>query len=1221
MKRLTVTFLALAALAGAAMAQDSCRVLVWDNDAGECEQLWPDACMDSTRKMYVVWTDSRDGERDIYGQMFTRTLAQVGTNFLVNAARMDKREQRNPAIACSSGGNFVAVWQDSNTTGNYYWNIIGRLFDNNATPLTDEFQVNRNNAAVRTYPKVARNHRSGKFVVVWQEMRGSSYPYAIDIYARLFRSNGVPLTDTIRINVDTAQNQVYPSVAFTDSGILFAWQDYFYGPTFNNIMSRSFDTTMSNPSPVVQVDNHPGIYCLHYTPSVAGSDSGFYTVAWSDRRAGGSRYDIYAQKFLKSGNPSGPNVLISTTTLPNRDPSVAMSKGRDYFVSWSEYNTTQGREVYARYSDFRGILDDVKQVNHFTDSSQSDPASCGYRGYYATYWRDFYRVDGKGDVMGQLYRVVTGTTFDSVTAVGENVRADYLKPSGRRVYYRLPDYDNPATVWNENPRLSTVPESTKVSLDTSYVLSILSRNVYPLSFFRVKDTDTLKGGRQKKGLNGEVYEACVMDLGYATDTRTAGAIDSTQMDSLERFVDDGGALICSGNDFGEMYGASDLFQRFGAVYDGPGNSSTVGNIDSLVGQAGTFTAGMDFDYPFQGAADNSVDRIHAGSYMGTAGDTVFMSGGPADWAYSRGISYSAFWKDPKAAEHRNVYLPFTMGALLSDGRHPNTQTELTRRILGFQNFNVEPAPISDLTADTTTSTTEGTVTLRWNAVSDDALTERATKYLLKIREYDPARIDSGKFTSEKACVDSGFAYYQAWVPATVGGSESKTVYLAPGKSYVFALKAGDESTPTRWSALGAEPMSQTRGDTLTYHFITMGSTAGLGSANPFSVSEQINVRNSDTLLVTWSSTSIFFGYARMDWRTGGDLFFYLDTKTGGADSTMTDWNDANVDTASAFDVAGDFKPDFCLAIDSLGSRSKLMYWNGTAWAESIGTYPASYLSLDTINDTYTTVARVMRNKIGNPTTLKLLALHLREYDDYCYRSFPINNPIYGGKDAKWISRYPYYYYFSSLALGLSPRNVAQALSVELAELSALESGSGVTLSWRTESETDNYQWLIDRSLEPDANYQRIATVPGQGSSPTGHSYSYTDNAVHPGMTYYYLLGDQDFMENVTWHGPVSVTAAGPVIDRVRLLPCRPNPARGRVTMGYELPSACRASLRIYDICGRLVRTLADGDHQAGRHAADWDGKSPDGTAVRSGVYFYRMEAGSACLTGKITLIR
>jgi hypothetical protein len=588
--------------------------------------------------------------------------------------------------------------------------------------------------------------------------------------------------------------------------------------------------------------------------------------------------------------------------------------------------------------------------------------------------------------------------------------------------------------------------------------------------------------------------------------------------------------------------------------------------------------------------------------------------------------YSAFWKDPKAAEHRNVYLPFTMGALLSDGKHPNTQTELTRRILGFQNFNVEPAPISDLTADTTTSSIEGTVTLRWTAVSDDVLGERASKYLLKIREYDPARIDSGKFTSEKACVDSGFAYYQVWTPAVVGNSEAKAVNLAPGKSYVFAVKAGDESTPTRWSALGAEPMNQTRGDTLTPHYMSFVGSASNGYVNHFANTELIDIDNGDTLYFTWALSNIFFGYRRCNWTTSGDLFIYLDTKSGGTDSTIGDWNGATADTAALFDTGGDFKPDFCFVLDNFGDRCKLMYWTGTAWAESIAAYPTydglKGYSVDTIFDTYHTEIWIPNNKIGYSRTnpFKFMALNLSESTERCNASFPHQNPS-GTKEAKAVSRYPYYFFADSLGSNKIPRNVMTSLAVELTEFSALESGSGVTLSWRTESETDNYQWLIERSTTPDDGYQRIGAVPGQGTSPTGHSYSFTDNSVLPGYTYFYMLGDQDFNENVTWHGPVSVTTGGPAIDRVALGPCVPNPVRGAATISFQIPMAAVISLKIFDINGRQVRILADGAHLPGRHRAAWDGTDGRGKAVASGVYFYRLEAGGTSLTGKLTYIR
>ena len=54
-----------------------------------------------------------------------------------------------------------------------------------------------------------------------------------------------------------------------------------------------------------------------------------------------------------------------------------------------------------------------------------------------------------------------------------------------------------------------------------------------------------------------------------------------------------------------------------------------------------------------------------------------------------------------------------------------------------------------------------------------------------------------------------------------------------------------------------------------------------------------------------------------------------------------------------------------------------------------------------------------------------------------------------------------------------------------------------------------------------------------------------------------------------------------------------------------------ASLKIFDIGGRLVRTLAEGHLAAGRHLRTWDGMTTGGSRARSGVYFYRLEARSA----------
>ncbi len=1239
MKNLIVCAMALAVLAGAAPAQllDSCRAFVWDNDAGEPAQNYTSVDMDTTERCYFAWSDRRYDKWDVFVQRYHASVNIFdSTNIMVNYDQNSAQAKVDPDIACDTAGNFVVVWQQVNSRFGYY-DIFCRRFDKFGNPLqTDQTKVSKSqNTYVKDWPRVARNKTkystwySAYFVVVWHEMRGASHY----IYAQLYGNTGSPIGDTLKVNDNSSGNAKHPDVAFNDSLVVITWADDRTGNY--DIYARhyrSFTTGLAARGPSYKVNDDTGNMAQDY-PAIAmpctTAQGRYWVIVWQDSRdhTNNNNADIYSQQYDPWGQLYGYQREITpnyVSFLVSRRPSVSKGRNSFSFLTTWEDSGGYGRRIKARFNDTRNTLGTIHEVNDSKEPpGKHYPSSCYWHDDVVVAFLDSSRAKCRGDIFGQNYRIIYDpTNGDTLEPRYSNYMVnscDLIRANGRTGWYHYPDYDNPATAWDENPRPAGSPDSVMMPLDSTYVRAILSRNITPgRYYFRVVDTDTFMAGRKQKGnINEEEYDVCLMDLGYPDVNFSAGSITEAQQESLKAFSDAGGALLAIGNDFGEMYDGTSLFgQYFGADYLGPGNDATTGNIDSLVGMPDAFTRGMVFDYPYHQVEDNSVDII---APLRTGCDTVFMSGGPAKWAYCRGLSYSSFWKDPKAANRRNVYLPFVMSALTSDGRHPNTTTELTRRILGFQGFNVEPEPIADLTADTT-STIEGTVVLRWTAVSDDSLAERASDYLLKIREYNPALPEAGKTTSEQEFLDSGQVYYQSWTPSAVGVAESKTLYLAPGKSYVFALKAGDDSSPVRWSALGAEPMIKSRGDTLTYHYVYMGSSYGLGTVNPFTESERIGVRSSDTLFVTWSSSTLTFGYARMNWLTGGDLFFYMDTKAGGADSTMTDWNGASVDTASAFDVAGDFKPDFCLALDSLGSKCKLMYWNGTAWAESIGTYPASNLSLDTINDTYTTAARVLRSKIGNPASLKLLVLHLREYDDCCYRSFPTNNPI-GYKGAKWIPRYPWYYYFGSLAAGLSPRNTAQVLAVELAEFSALESGGGVMLNWRTESETDNYQWLIDRSLEPDANYQRIAAIPGQGTSPTGHSYSYTDNTVLPGNTYYYLLGDQDFNENVTWHGPVSVTVGGAPVDRVALGPCLPNPARGYSSICYQIPASGSVTLRIYDICGRLVRTLADGEHQPGRYRAAWDGADETGRPAASGVYFYRLEAGGASLTGKLALIR
>jgi flagellar hook assembly protein FlgD len=64
----------------------------------------------------------------------------------------------------------------------------------------------------------------------------------------------------------------------------------------------------------------------------------------------------------------------------------------------------------------------------------------------------------------------------------------------------------------------------------------------------------------------------------------------------------------------------------------------------------------------------------------------------------------------------------------------------------------------------------------------------------------------------------------------------------------------------------------------------------------------------------------------------------------------------------------------------------------------------------------------------------------------------------------------------------------------------------------------------------------------------------------------------------------------------------------------------RVSLGIYDVSGRRVRRLIDGDYPAGQHALEWDLKSDAGTLQR-GVFYAMLHAGGQVMVERMTVIR
>ncbi|MDZ7374991.1 MAG: T9SS type A sorting domain-containing protein, partial [candidate division KSB1 bacterium] len=83
----------------------------------------------------------------------------------------------------------------------------------------------------------------------------------------------------------------------------------------------------------------------------------------------------------------------------------------------------------------------------------------------------------------------------------------------------------------------------------------------------------------------------------------------------------------------------------------------------------------------------------------------------------------------------------------------------------------------------------------------------------------------------------------------------------------------------------------------------------------------------------------------------------------------------------------------------------------------------------------------------------------------------------------------------------------------------------------------------------------------------------------------------------------------------------PNPFNPETAINFECSSPAPVKIKIYDVAGRLVTTLVDGELAAGYHRVVWDGRDHKGEFVSSGIYFCRMETGDYFGTIKLLLTR
>jgi len=190
-------------------------------------------------------------------------------------------------------------------------------------------------------------------------------------------------------------------------------------------------------------------------------------------------------------------------------------------------------------------------------------------------------------------------------------------------------------------------------------------------------------------------------------------------------------------------------------------------------------------------------------------------------------------------------------------------------------------------------------------------------------------------------------------------------------------------------------------------------------------------------------------------------------------------------------------------------------------------------------------------------------------------------------------------------VSIVPAHCSESTAVRLLSFTAAPAADGIDVRWSASEDGGHLGYHLHRS-EGGGAYRRITP---ELVLPPGPYHVY-DGEVAAGTRYAYRLQAVDRAGGSEWFGPVGARAGlgetGPPV-----LSVGPNPFRSAASIVYGLRAPGPVRLTVFDTAGKRVRTLVDGNRDAGAHTEAWDGRDDRGNPAPPGIYFIRLEADGA----------
>ncbi len=191
----------------------------------------------------------------------------------------------------------------------------------------------------------------------------------------------------------------------------------------------------------------------------------------------------------------------------------------------------------------------------------------------------------------------------------------------------------------------------------------------------------------------------------------------------------------------------------------------------------------------------------------------------------------------------------------------------------------------------------------------------------------------------------------------------------------------------------------------------------------------------------------------------------------------------------------------------------------------------------------------------------------------------------------------------------------------------LDAYAGMSVQIKFSYVTDS--WMLESGIYIDDVYP-IETFESEMVLASDIADNFYDITDRENGTYFYQVRAKDAEDQ--WSGfsnrEAAIVDANVSIDDNNQIPAEfnlaqnyPNPFNASTEISFALSSAGYITLEVYDIAGRLVRTLLSSDMTAGDHTVIWNGSNDNAESVSSGIYFYKLTTDQKSETRRMTLLK